>query len=199
MVRDLLQSNLSPAAADRHVALEGMPAAAARADWARWFRQVRYVPLQARRRFDPTARQAIEAAVQAAEAGHAGEIRVVIEAHLPLKTALHQGTSGRAHDLFASLGVWDTALNSGVLLYFNLCEQRVEILADRGIHAQVTDGHWHDLCLQIVRQLQQDWCKQGPVGGVLLGIRLVGETLQQFYQIKETTAGNELSDAPIFL
>jgi len=199
MVRDLLKSNLSPTAADTHAALEGTGTTLSRADWTRWFRQVRYVPIQARRRFDQAARQAIEAAVQAAEAGHAGEIRVVIEAHLPLASALHQGTTGRARDLFASLGVWDTVHNSGVLLYFNLCEQRVEILADRGIHAQVTDGHWHDLCQQIVRQLQQDWRKQGPVEGVLLGIQLVGKTLQQFYRIKERDQGNELSDAPVFL
>jgi uncharacterized membrane protein len=174
-----------------------------RADFARWCRQCFYMPWFTTRKFDAAARQAIEEAVAIAEAGHAGEIRVVIEAHLPLNSALHQSTIGRARDLFASLGVWDTAHNSGVLLYVNLCEHRVEIVADRGINAQIEPLRWQSICQQVTVILSDKL--SGHVKGnahqqgVILGVELIGATLSEFYTILNDDQGNELSNAAIFL
>jgi uncharacterized membrane protein len=166
-----------------------------RADFWRWFRQCIYMPWFTSRKFDTAARQAIEAAVTTAEAGHAGEIRVVIEAHLPLNTALYQSTIGRARDLFASLGVWDTAQNSGVLLYVNLCEHRVEIVADRGINAKIEPMRWQSICQQVIEKLSDNAHQHG----VVLGVELIGATLNEFYTILDNNKDNELSNAPIFL
>lgn len=166
-----------------------------RADFGRWFRQCVYMPWFTSRKFDAAARQAIETAVTTAEAGHAGEIRVVIEAHLPLNTALYQSTIGRARDLFASLGVWDTAQNSGVLLYVNLCEHRVEIVADRGINAKIEPMRWQSICQQVVEKLSDNAHQHG----VVLGVELIGATLNEFYTILDNNKDNELSNAPIFL
>jgi uncharacterized membrane protein len=151
------------------------------------------------RKFDAAARQAIEQAVTNAEMGHAGEIRVVIEAHLPLNTALHQSTVGRARDLFASLGVWDTAHNSGVLLYINLCEHRVEIVADRGISAQIEPMRWQTICQQVTAILSDSLNDNPHQQGVVLGVELIGATLSEFYTILNNDQGNELSNTPIFL
>ena len=74
----------------------------------------------------------------AAEHGHVGEIQVVIEGCLPSRMAYYVDTHARARQLFAELGVWDTELNSGVLLYLNLCERKVEIVIDRGIKTALT-------------------------------------------------------------
>jgi uncharacterized membrane protein len=170
-----------------------------RADFARWCRQCFYIPWFSQRNFDAAARKAIEAAVANAEAGQAGEIRVVIEAHLPLNTALHQSTIGRARDLFAQLGVWDTAYNSGVLLYVNLCEHRVEIVADRGINAQIEPLRWQSICQQVTAMLSDKLHGNAHQPGVILGVELIGATLNEFYTILNDNQGNELSNAPIFL
>lgn len=165
------------------------------ASFARWFRQSLYMPWLANRRFDHAARAAIEKAVSLAEVGHAGEIRVVIEGHLPLNTALYQGTTGRARDLFSSLRVWDTALNSGVLLYINLCEHRVEIVADRGINAKIEASRWQLICQSVTTQLSAEEYQKG----VVLGVEMIGVTLNEFYKVLESDSGNELSNAAIFL
>ncbi len=166
-----------------------------RADFRRWFRQCFYMPWLTNRKFDTSAHQAIEAAVATAEAGHAGEIRVVIEAHLPLNTALYQTTVGRARQLFTSLGVWDTAQNSGVLFYVNLCEHRVEIVADRGINAKIEPMRWQSICQQVTAKMSEDEHQQA----VVLGVELIGATLNEFYMILDTNADNELSNTTVFL
>ena len=48
----------------------------------------------------------------------------------------------RALEVFGSLGIWDTAENCGVLVYLLLADRDVEIVADRGIHAQVGTEAW---------------------------------------------------------
>jgi uncharacterized membrane protein len=166
-----------------------------RADFRRWLRQCFYMPWLTTRKFDAAAHRAIEAAVATAEAGHAGEIRVVIEAHLPLNTALYQTTVGRARQLFALLGVWDTAHNSGVLLYVNLCEHRVEIVADRGINANIEPMRWVSICQQVTEKMSTREYQQA----VVLGVELIGATLNEFYTTLDEHADNELSNATIFL
>jgi uncharacterized membrane protein len=49
-------------------------------------------------------------------------------------------------ELFASQRVWDTEENSGILIYVQLLDRRVEILADRGIAARVPQAEWDAIC-----------------------------------------------------
>ena len=71
--------------------------------------------------------------VAASESAHRGELRVVVEANLPLPGLWHgQSARGRAIELFSQLRVWDTEANSGVLIYLLLAEHAIEIVADRG-------------------------------------------------------------------
>jgi uncharacterized membrane protein len=44
----------------------------------------------------------------------------------------------RALALFADYGVWDTEDNCGVLIYVNLADHKVDIVADRGIDRRST-------------------------------------------------------------
>ena len=46
----------------------------------------------------------------------------------------------RAVELFSRCGVWDTAHNSGVLIYVQLVDRRIEIVADRGISRKRAAG-----------------------------------------------------------
>lgn len=162
---------------------------------ARWFRNFVYLPWYTRQCFNAAVRTQISHAVQQAEQHHAGEIQVIIEGHLPLDIALRADTKLRAQQLFAEYGVWDTAHNSGVLLYINLCERQVEILADRGINQFVAPQQWDKLCNEITELLKQQHYQQA----VITGIELIGQTLDQFYAEQSWDAGNELPNHAIFL
>lgn len=165
------------------------------ASYSRWLRHFLYMPWRTRYCFNEQARNQISKAVQQAEQGHSGEIQVIIEGHLPLPIAWRGGNSMRAKQLFAEYGVWDTAYNSGVLLYINLCERQVDIVADRGIHAHVNPEHWHTICEHITQYLAQ----QQYLEGVLIGIQHIGDTLEQFYDQHLKNIENELGDNAIFL
>jgi uncharacterized membrane protein len=161
----------------------------------RWMRHFLYMPWRTRHYFNQAARQQIQQAVGKAEQGHAGEIQVIIEGHLPLNMAASVSTKTRAQQLFAAYGVWDTAGNSGVLLYINLCERRVEIVADRGINQFVTEDYWQQLCGKVTHLLAAEQYVQA----IAYAVQEMGTTLQRFYAMQAKDDANELADAAIFL
>ena len=74
----------------------------------------------------------------ASERRHSGEIRVCVEAGLPLSYLWRDATAReRAVTMFGKLRVWDTEHNNGVLIYLLLAEHAIEIVADRGLNRHV--------------------------------------------------------------
>lgn len=180
---DLMSTHQSPAKAQQSINL------------GRWFKNFIYLPWHTRQCFTPKVRQQISDAVAQAEQNHAGEIQVIIEGHLPLELALRGNSRIRAEQLFAEYRVWDTAYNSGVLLYINLCERTVEIVADRGINQFVTPEQWITICNRITVQLgQKQYCV-----GVIEAIQQISAVLDQYYDKKIKDLGNELNNEAIFL
>ena len=99
------------------------------------------------RAFPEQTLKRLEQAVAASEHGHRGELRFVAEASLPLRELLHDDSPrARAIELFSRLRVWDTEHNSGVLIYVQLIDHQVEIVADRGINARVGEVFWSAVC-----------------------------------------------------
>ena len=85
----------------------------------------------------------LQARVEASEQQHSGEIRLCVEAGLPLGDLWrHTTPRQRAVTLFGTLGVWDTERNNGVLIYLMLAEHAIEIVADRGLARVVAQAHW---------------------------------------------------------
>ena len=166
----------------------------AQPSFKRWFKHFLYMPA-AKRYFSKQDQQAIAQAVTEAEHGHIGEIQVVIEGYIPSNQAYNQNTRMRARQLFAELGVWDTEFNSGVLLYLNLCERKVEIVIDRGIQKATEQVVWDQICQNIINQL----AKQRYKAAVINGVVSIGEVLNQFYANSITDQQNELSNHPIIL
>lgn len=160
----------------------------------RWLKHFFYVS-SAHRYFNKQDRQEIARAVQQAEKGHVGEIQVVIEGHIPCSQAYYQNTRLRAQQLFAELGVWDTELNSGVLLYLNLCERKVEILIDRGLKNATQTETWNKICQNIVVTLAQKEYLRAVIGGV----NEIGQVLDQYYVKTDLYEENELPNEPIIL
>ena len=160
----------------------------------RWFKHFFYIS-SAHRFFNKKDRLEIAQAVQQAEKGHVGEIQVVIEGHIPCSQAYHQNTRLRAQQLFAELGVWDTELNSGVLLYLNLCERKVEIVIDRGLKNATQTETWNKICQNIVVTLAQKEYLRAVIGGV----NEIGQVLDQYYVKTDLYEENELPNEPIIL
>jgi uncharacterized membrane protein len=145
------------------------------------------------RAFPAAALREIELAIKGSERRHDGELRFVVEAGLPF-AFLRFPTRKRAEALFAELGVWDTANNSGVLLYIELVDHRIEIVADRGIAARVTQPEWDAIC----RRMQHAFAKKEFLAGSLEGIRSITALLEQHFPPRGRNP-NELPDKPVVL
>jgi len=66
---------------------------------------------------------------------------------LPLQFVL-QGVTARerARDLFSLYRIWDTEDNCGVLIYLNLADRKVEIIADRTANRLLPAPVWQQIC-----------------------------------------------------
>lgn len=124
-------------------------------------------PWQRQRYFSVAAIGRIEAAISQSEQQHAGELRLVVETALPLSAVLRGVTPrARALEAFAHLHIWDTEHNTGVLIYLNLADRDVEIIADRGIHRHVGELGWQTICQQMEHWFRQGLFEQGVLHGV---------------------------------
>jgi len=100
-----------------------------------------------RRVFDDDLLARIEAAITSSERAHSAEVRVAIEASLPIGQVWRGRTPReRALEVFGALGVWDTAANNGVLLYVLWADHAVEIVADRAAAAAIPPAGWREVC-----------------------------------------------------
>ena len=150
---------------------------------------------QVKRAFPPETLIAIEQAIKASEAAHAGEIRFVVEGALD-STPLFKGQSAseRAIDVFSQLRIWDTAHNNGVLIYLLLADRDVEIVADRGIHAKAGSQEWQSIC----RQMEAAFKQSNYEGGVVSGVQAVTQHLTKHFPVAGGEP-NELPDKPMVL
>ena len=160
----------------------------------RWLKHFFFMPAT-KRYFNQQDQHAIAEAVKVAEQGHVGEIQVVIEAYIPAANAFYQDTHARAKQLFAEIGVWDTEFNSGVLLYINLCDKKVEILIDRGIKKATTQDVWNDICETMIQTIKQQEYRKAVVNGV----GEIGKVLDEYYAGRIINIENELSNIPIII
>jgi uncharacterized membrane protein len=149
-------------------------------DWSRWFRHTFGTRAAVHRAFPPEVLRRIEAAVDASERLHSGEIRVAIEGTLePGEVAHGKSPRARALEVFAALGVWDTEANNGVLIYVLLADRDVEIVADRGFNGQVTAAHWAAVCDDMQREFRAGRYAEGVVAGVEDVGRIIGAVYPQ--------------------
>jgi uncharacterized membrane protein len=137
--------------------------------------------------------------VAASELRHSGEIRLAVEASLPLPL-FRDGISGRerAIRVFSELGVWDTAANNGVLIYLLLADHDVEIVADRGIHAKVGVAGWEEICHGMEKAFREGRFEEG----LREGIERVAALLRHHFPLSEADRDgdkNELPNAPFII
>ncbi len=162
---------------------------------ARWWRQVLFVPLLHSKWLTADARARLTKRVESAEQGHRGEVFLIVENHLPVQDAYYINCRERAIDLFSEYRVWDTEENTGVLVYVNICEHQLEIVADRGISAHVSPTVWHAMCEKAVSGIANKKTEES----VAELLDEVGQVLRQYYQLEDNPSGNELSNTVVFL
>ncbi|MEO8312761.1 MAG: TPM domain-containing protein [Caldimonas sp.] len=149
----------------------------------------------ARRLLGKDALARIEARVAASEKRHSGEIRVVVEAGLPLSYLRRNATPReRAVAMFGKLGVWDTERNNGVLVYLLLAERAIEIVADRGLSRAVPAAEW----AEIAASMQNAFQSRDFEGGLLRAVDAVDALLVRHFAARAGDVDvNELPDAPV--
>jgi uncharacterized membrane protein len=122
-------------------------------------------------------------AIQEAELKTSGEVRVHIESHCeghPVE---------RAKVLFFELGMHQTDLQNGVLIYLAQKDRKFSIVGDKGIDAKVPLEFW-----ETIRDEMRPTLAKNEFGIALShGIMRVGEVLATFFPYQKDDQ-NELSN-----
>lgn len=149
-----------------------------------------------RQRFPMSLLDELTAAIGSGEREHLGEVRLALESRLPLRAVLDGlDARGRAVQVFAQLRVWDTEQNTGVLFYVLMAEQRIEIVADRGIAQRVTQAQWDAICARMRDCFAKGQWREGSVQGIGAAHAL----LRQHFPSTGRDNPNELPDRPTLL
>lgn len=155
-----------------------------------------------RRIIDAGMLERLRARVAASETRHTGEIRIYVEAGLPMPYLwrhLRHGTSmpelarERATEMFGALRVWDTEHNNGVLIYLLLAEREIELVADRGVNAIVPDPDWQAM----VVRMGEAFARGQFEDGLTQALEEVSAALVTFFPAGPTANSNDLPDTPV--
>jgi putative membrane protein len=98
-------------------------------------------------------------------------------------------TRRQAYEQFLAHGVHLTEARTGVLIYVTPTDQRVEIVADVGIHSKVGEAAWEELAQDIAAAARRGQL----VDGILSAISKAGALLAQHFPPSARNP-NELSD-----
>lgn len=143
--------------------------------------------------------QRLAARIAASEARHSGEVRICVEAALPWgmvwqahdASALGQAVQGRALDWFGRMRIWDTEHNNGVLIYLQLAERAIEIVADRGLSRHVPQPEWQSVVDRLGLRLREGAIEDG----LTQALEEVSALLVQHHGIsRDAPNANELPD-----
>jgi uncharacterized membrane protein len=148
-----------------------------------------------RRAIPPELLERLTRRVAASEQRHTGEVRIYVEAGLPLSYLWRNATPReRALAMFGKLRIWDTEANNGVLIYLLLAEHAIEIVADRGLNSRVDSGTWK----RIVQHMGSAFREQRFEEGLTQALEEVSALLVQHFPAAPGAVNpNELPDAPV--
>lgn len=128
--------------------------------------------------------QRVIEAINNAEQQTSGEIRVHIEHHCkrePLE---------RAARIFHELGMDQTKLENGVLIYIASDDHKAAVYAGKGIHEQVEEDFWSDVLDTLISHFKENDYETG----IEKTIQKVGKKLQELFPYQQKGDLNELSN-----
>jgi uncharacterized membrane protein len=161
----------------------------------RLFRHFLITAQHGRRAFPESTLKAIQKAIAHGEKRHRAEVRLMIEASLPLHEVL-AGTSPRqrARELFSEYRVWDTEENCGILIYINLADHDVEIVTDRAVGRTLGHDAWESVC-----QMMTGGYKQGQFeDSTVAAVERLNDLLEAAFP-DDGSRANQLSNRPLML
>ncbi len=123
-------------------------------------------------------------AIREAENNTSGEIRVHIESQCKTDDPIK-----RAKQVFGELGMHETQLRNGTIIYVATEDHKIAIWGDQGIHEKVGQDFWNDELELITKYFMADDYESGLREAVLK----IGEKLQEFFPYQDDDI-NELSD-----
>lgn len=131
-----------------------------------------------------TQKAEIIKAIQMAERNSSGEIRVHIE-----EVCITPNVLDRAAEVFAEIGMINTAQQNGVLFYLSTNDRKFAVVGDKGIDKVVPEIFWES-----TKELLRSHFLQGLfTEGLVKGIHSAGEQLKQFFPYQSDDV-NELPD-----
>jgi uncharacterized membrane protein len=149
-----------------------------------------------KRVFNAQCMAAITQAVGLCEKHTQVQVCVIAEQTLPYSYLRKRlSVRDRAITLFGKHRVWDTQANCGVLIYVNMVEHGVEIVADRGIAPLIAQPQWNEWASQLNKAFAQQQFQAGLV-------QVIGAMTQPFANALPRLANQPLdaaNDAPIVL
>ena len=149
-----------------------------------------------RRAIPADMRERLQRRVAASEGRHSGEIRICVEAGLPLSYLWRGATAReRAVMMFAKLRVWDTEHNNGVLIYLLLADHAIEIVADRGVSRHVSDLQWQAMVVRMAEAFREKRYEDG----LTQALEETSALLMAHYAAEHPDSANpnELPDSPV--
>jgi uncharacterized membrane protein len=136
----------------------------------------------------PDQEQHIADAIERAENGTTGEIRVHIERRCK-ENPLH-----RAINLFGELKMHETRQKNGVLIYISLLDHKLAIYGDVGIHSKVGDDFWNEDIQILVSHFKNKEFAQG----IIEVVSRVGTKLAEFFPSTGDENPDELDNSVSF-
>jgi uncharacterized membrane protein len=128
-------------------------------------------------------RSRVKKAVEQAESITSGEIRVYMEDECP------DDYLGRAAFIFEKLGMTQTELRNGVLIYIAVKDHVLAIIGDSGIHVKVGELFWEE----IKEQMMQRFKKGEYADGIVEAVHAAGKALSNYFPPNREDK-NELPD-----
>lgn len=110
------------------------------------------------------------------------------------KKIMAKKVADRALLHFIQAGVTETRDRTGILIFISYLEQRVELVADKGISEKIPQKRWNHIMENIINGIKVNDMK----GGLLRAIRECGLILEEHFPIKFDDT-NELANGITFL
>jgi uncharacterized membrane protein len=148
-----------------------------------------------RKAIPPDLTERLARRIAASEKRHTGEVRIYVEAGLPMSYLWRDATPReRAVAVFGKLRVWDTEDNNGVLIYLLLAEHAIEVVADRGLARHVAPDDWQAIVTRLGAALREGRFEDG----LTQALEEVSALLVTHFPVAEGAANvNELPDEPV--
>ncbi|NIV15207.1 MAG: TPM domain-containing protein [Aliifodinibius sp.] len=128
--------------------------------------------------------QQIVEAINTAEQKTSGEVRIHLEHHC-------EGDAlDRADKVFHDLGMDETKLQNGVLIYVATEDHKAAVYAGKGIHREVEEGFWDDVLQILISHFKQEEYEQG----IEEAVHKVGNKLEELFPYHQKGDLDELSN-----